>query len=45
MSDDFQPQLIEEDGDIDTNGHLALALFIGSVFVLLMVIYAFATAA
>lgn len=45
MSDDFQPQVIEDDGDIDTNGHLALALFIGGVFVLLLVIYAFATAA
>lgn len=46
MTNEQEPQTVEYvDGDVDSSGRFALALFSGGIVVLLLVIYALAQAA
>lgn len=46
MTDDRNDVNVEQPvGDVDINGHLATAMFIGVIVLVLMCIYALATAA
>ena len=47
MTDDRNEVIVEQQpvGDVDINGHLATAMFIGVIVLILVCIYALATAA
>lgn len=45
MDETEQPKVPAFEDDVDQNGHLATALFIGVLFLLMVLIYAMANAA